>query len=422
MTILHSIPWKLNKTIKQKSLKKELLIIGGGLAGFWSAISAIRQSREIKKRDMVNITLINPDNIVTIHPTLNHESLVGLSFEMDRYFVPLGVHQIFGRVLQIFPNANQVVIDVGNNHQVVNYDYLILASGATIKLPKIKGIHKSFKLDSFKSALKLENHLIGLARKAHKQEGDNTILVIGSEFKGLEIAVQIQQLAHMLSINLPNKKDLFKIILIDEENQLASKFSKHCRVYIEEMISYQNINVRLNSSIKTIDSHGVFLSNGDHISSKTVIWTKGLMANFLTTFFEGSRDSFNRLMVNSYLKLPEYPNVIAAGNVAHLIKNSQNDLILDCQYAQFEGRWAGNNAINDLFDIPLKNYERLDHFPCVDLGAPPQISSDNFDAEVQNKIYNQFSKERYINNTTIFPWQDIEATVSGSYPELIIKN
>ena len=58
-------------------LKKQLVIIGGGFAGFWSAISAIRQSREIKKRDEVEIILINPDNQVTIRPKLNDLSLEG---------------------------------------------------------------------------------------------------------------------------------------------------------------------------------------------------------------------------------------------------------------------------------------------------------------------------------------------------------
>ncbi|MEP6806573.1 MAG: hypothetical protein ABI892_18745 [Flavobacterium sp.] len=36
--------------IYKRKMKKELLIIGGGFAGFWSALSAIRQSRELKKK------------------------------------------------------------------------------------------------------------------------------------------------------------------------------------------------------------------------------------------------------------------------------------------------------------------------------------------------------------------------------------
>src|SRR5690606_33154942 len=83
---------------------------------------------------------------------------------------------------------------------------------------------------------------------------------------------------------------------------------------------------------------------------------------------EGPKDGLNRLFVDSFLKLSGYDNVIAAGNVAHLPNDETPSPFINCQYAQLEGRWAGHNAINDLFNIPLKGYEQPDYINCPDLG------------------------------------------------------
>ena len=93
-----------------------------------------------------------------------------------------------------------------------------------------------------------------------------------------------------------------------------------------------------------------------HGLRETVIWTKGMVTSSLTHFFKGAKDDLNRLTVDQFLRLPGYKNVIAAGKVAHTKGRDQYPHFMDCQYAQFEGRWAGHNAVNALFNIPLKEY------------------------------------------------------------------
>jgi NADH dehydrogenase len=46
---------------------------------------------------------------------------------------------------------------------------------------------------------------------------------------------------------------------------------------------------------------------------------------------------------------------------------------MDCHYAQFEGRWAGHNAINDMFNLLLEEYVPADYPPCIDLGEPEPV-------------------------------------------------
>ncbi|TKK65844.1 hypothetical protein FC093_19010 [Ilyomonas limi] len=401
-------------------MKKQLLIIGGGFAGFWSAISAIRQSRVIKKRGDIEITLVNPDNEVTLRPTLNEPLLEGLRFELDKYLKPLGIHQIFGRAEIIHPEKNEVIISTVQSLSNFHYDYLILTTGASLRMPDIPGIGNTFKIDSFANAQILEDHLIELAKKDFNEEGASTFVVAGSEFTGLETVTSVEQKAHTIQLYYSGKKSTFRSILLESESRMASQFSKACNQYVQDVITSKNIEVITGSEIIRIEPAFVLLRNGDRIATRTVIWTKGLAASSLTQFFKGAKDEFDRLHVDQFLKLPAYNNVIAAGNVAHSSGQGTSSL-MDCQYAQFEGRWAGHNAVNDLFGVPMKKYVQPGYANCIDLGEPQPQCINDAERDLQREKYYQTAKEKHINRITMYPWQDVEETVKASDPDMLVQ-
>jgi len=150
----------------------------------------------------------------------------------------------------------------------------------------------------------------------------------------------------------------------------------------------------------------------------TVIWTSGMTTSSLTYFFKSAKDELNRLTVDQFLKLPNYKNVIAAGKLAHKKGNDHYPGLMDCHYAQFEGRWAGHNAINDLFNFPLKEYVQPAYIICIDLGEPSTPYATNGERDMQNKRYEQRTAMNYINSVTMYPWQDAEETVRESVPEI----
>ncbi|HTE32357.1 MAG TPA: FAD-dependent oxidoreductase [Chryseolinea sp.] len=399
-------------------LKKQLVIIGGGFAGFWSAISAIRESREIQKRGEVEITLINPDNYVTIRARLNELSSEGLRFELDKYLKPLGVHQIIGRAEIIDPQKSEIAVSTAQGIRNLKYDYLILAAGSSLQVSNLPGIAHTFNVDSFDNVQRLENHIIELGSKGFREEGAATFVVVGSEFKGLEAATGIEQKARTIQAYYSGAKADFRIVLLEGRNQVASQISKGCWQYIQDVIGSKNIEVMSNSELAVIGPASVLLSNGERIATRTVIWTEGMVANFLTRFFTGARDGLNRLTVDRFLKLPGYNNVIAAGNVAHSFGDNEHSSLMDCQYAQFEGRWAGHNAINDLFNAPLHEYVQPGYVNCVDLGEPQTLHANDWERAMQKRRYDERAAEEHINSVTMFPWQDIEETVKASYPEI----
>jgi NADH dehydrogenase len=395
-------------------LKKHLLIIGGGFAGFWSAISAVRQSREIRKRGEVEITLINPDNEVTIGQGLNE----GLRFELDKYLKPLGIGQIIGRAEVINQEESQVVVSMAEELNVLNYDYLILACGASLQVSNLPGISYTFNLALRDNADQLEGHIIDLAKNDFLGEGASTFVVVGSEITGLEAVTGIEQKVRTMEAYYSGKKSDFRIVLLESGDQVGSSFSTECRQYIMDVVASKNIEVMSNTEVTEIAPASILLNNGTRISTRTVIWTKDMIASSLTRSFKGVKDNLNRLAVDRFLKVPGYDNIIAAGNVAHTSVDNGYSSLMDCQYAQFEGRWAGHNAINDLFKIQLKEYVHPGYATCVDLGEPQTPYATDWELSLQKKRYEERAIERHINLVTMYPWQVVEETVKASYPEI----
>ena len=388
-------------------MKKQLVIIGGGFAGFWSAISAVRQSREIKKRDEVDIILINPNNQVTIRPPLNELSLNAMRFELDKYLKPLGIYQITGRADIIDPENNEVIISTERGTRNLKYDFLILASGGSLQLPNLPGIHYAFNVDTLDHVQSLEDHIIDLAKNDFNETGATTFVVVGSEFTGLEVATTIEQKARTIHAFYSGRKLSFKVILLETGNQPVPPYSNECRQYIDEIIAFRHIEVIPNAEPSAIEPDAVFFINGNHIPTRTVIWTRGMKTSSLTYFFKSAKDELNRLTLDQFLRLSGYKNVMAAGKVAH-----------DWQFAQFEGRWAGHNAINDLFHLPLKEYTQPDFINCIDLGEPSVSYAENGAQDMQKRRYEKRKAMNYINSVTMFPWQDVEETVRESFPEI----
>ncbi|MET0635850.1 MAG: FAD-dependent oxidoreductase [Chitinophagaceae bacterium] len=403
-------------TSKGTQLKKQLLIIGGGFAGFWSAISAIRQSREIQKRGEVDITLINPDNHVTIRSGINELPSDILRFDLDKYLKPMGVHQVIGRAEIINPEINEVIVSTSQGIRTIIYDYLILATGASLEVPNIPGISHTFNIDSFSNSQRLEDHIIELSNKGFQEEGASTFVVVGSGFNGLEIVIGMEQKVTTIHSYNPLKETSFRIILLEGKKQIATQYSPDYRKYINDVLASKNIEVISNTQLCIIGPASVLLDNNIRISTRTVIWTEGIVASPLTHFFKGVKDANNRLSVDRYLKSAVYDNIIAAGNVAHCPGEADQSPFTDCQYAQLEGRWAGHNAINDLFGYPLKEYIQPGYFICADLGEPKSYYSSDWENGTQHKILKQREAENHLNSGTIYPWQDLEETLKASFP------
>ncbi|PIF30891.1 NADH dehydrogenase [Flavobacterium sp. 9] len=400
-------------------MKKQLLIIGGGFAGFWSALSAIRQSRELQKENELEMTLVNMDEYLTIRPRLYEVSLEGLRVELKKYFKPLNIKFIIGKAEIINPEQNLVTVATNHGSRIVNYDYLILSSGSVLKAINIPGIENTFNVDTFNGAQRLEDHLVQLASKNFEGDGATTFVIAGSGLTGLEVVTVIKEKALKILGEHGQDPIDFKVVLIEKADKVGNYYSTEAQDYVIKTLETKNVTVVTGVSLAGVNSKGATLSDGTFIPSQTVISTVGLVASSLCNFFKGEKDKLGRLHVNKYLQLEEYENVIAAGDVANIPTDDKgNSSLMACQFSMFLGKWAGHNAVNSLFSQPLKPYNYTDYVTCVDLGQEDGMLTTGWERTLAFSGIEGKNIKMEVTTKLIYPADDVETALTDSYPEV----
>lgn len=113
------------------STVKKILIIGGGFAGVWSALAAMRHCILLNKTKEVEITLINKDAYHGLRPRFYEEDLSQTRIPLEKILTPYGIKLVIGEVTLI--DLTHQKVDVKNSSselEIHEYDKLILAAGS----------------------------------------------------------------------------------------------------------------------------------------------------------------------------------------------------------------------------------------------------------------------------------------------------
>ncbi|MBL7729931.1 MAG: NAD(P)/FAD-dependent oxidoreductase [Chitinophagaceae bacterium] len=120
------------------TMKRQILIIGGGNAGVSVAAQLLRKNKAL------DIAIIEPSETHYYQPAW---TLVGAGvFDINKTIrreaevLPHGVKWIKQRVVSFQPEANTVTLD---NNEVIGYEYLIVAPGIQLNWNEIKGLKVS---------------------------------------------------------------------------------------------------------------------------------------------------------------------------------------------------------------------------------------------------------------------------------------
>lgn len=168
---------------------KDVLVLGGGFAGVWSAAGAVRLARSVSEDDL-RVRLISAGDDMVVRPRLYERNPDKMQISLDSLLGPIGVNRINARVESI-DVAAQFVTARGHDGALVTatYDRLVLATGSQLNRPAFPGSAHAFDIDTLDAATALDAHLHRLPHLAN--EGQYTADVVGASFTGLEIATEL---------------------------------------------------------------------------------------------------------------------------------------------------------------------------------------------------------------------------------------
>ncbi|HEN8735442.1 TPA: NAD(P)/FAD-dependent oxidoreductase [Pseudomonas putida] len=380
---------------------KQILIIGAGFAGLWSALSAIRQL-DLNGSKGVEVTLLAPQAELHVRPRFYEPDVHTLAAPLQALFDAVNVRFVQGTAYHIDEAARRVGYRTRSGTRcTLPYDRLIMACGSELERPDMDGIEHAFDVDKLHSAARLETHLKSLASLPNTP-ARNTVVVAGGGFTGIETATELP--ARLRAIL--GEDAALRVVVIDRGARIGAALGDGIRPAIEQACEALGVEWVCGATVVSVDPAGVQLDNGQRIDASTVVWTVGFKANPLTEQISGERDNRGRLHVDGNLKVKGNDAVYAAGDVAYATCDALgNPAMMSCQHAIPLGRHAGNNAAAELIGVPPMAYSQPKYVTCLDLGAWGAVYTEGWDREVSPPEDKAEAKalKRQINSVWIYP-------------------
>ncbi len=307
---------------------KKLVVIGGGFAGL-ELVKGLGNSKEF------HITLVDGNNY-NFFPPLIYQVSTG-------FMEPSAISYPFRKILREFKNARfrlgsleRVVAEESKiilSNGELDYDILVMATGTETNFFGNENIaEKSLPMKTISDALSLRNIILTrLDRATRIQDKEErkrhlTFVIAGAGPTGVELSGILAEMKSSIIIkDYPELKedDLGEISLIDGQESVLAAMSNNAQEYTGKKLSELGVTLIMNTLVKDFDGETVFLSNGDEIQSKNLIWAAGVSARTFDGFSPDCIGAGKRLKTNQFNQVHSYDNIYALGDCA-LVYGDEN--------------------------------------------------------------------------------------------------
>jgi len=240
------------------------------------------------------------------------------------------------------------VSSTDREHVPVQYDYLILATGARHSYFG----HNEFEkfapgLKSLADALSIRNKILQAFEQAEAEEDVTghrdllTFILVGSGPTGVEMAAALAIFVHTTLRSDFRRIDptSARIILLDAAPKVLGTFAPDLSAAAQKRLGNLGVEVRLGHAVEKVDEDGVTVG-GERIASKTVIWTAGVAPSPVGKWLGVETDRAGRVRVQKDLKVPGHPEIFVIGDTMSLDQDGK-PLPGVAQVAMQQGRYVG---------------------------------------------------------------------------------
>lgn len=336
--------------------RPHVVIIGGGFAGL-NAAKALRDAP-------VSVTLVDQRNHHLFQPLLYQVATASLSPADIASPIRAVLRRqgntrvLLARVTTIDPSAKTIGFDDGES---LAFDFLIIAAGAT---------HSYFGHDEWAAfakglkdvddAVQIRNQILlafesgERAKSEAERQKDLTFTIVGGGPTGVELAGAIAEIAtHSVARDFdaidPSQS---RIVLIEAAPRILATFPEALAASAQRDLERLGVEVMVDSRVTGIDENGVSLASGERLAARTVLWAAGVQASPLGKVLGAETDRAGRVVVQTTLAVPEFPDIYVVGDLAALNDQNGHPYPGVAQVAIQQGRWAAGNIIRRLNDEP----------------------------------------------------------------------
>jgi NADH dehydrogenase len=319
-------------------------VLGGGFAGGY--VARLLGSR--------GATIVSPENFMLYTPMLP-EAASG-TLEPRHVVVPLRLmcphaELLLGRATALDEEARLVHVATEDGEFDVGYEQLVVALGAVPRALPIPGLAEhalSFK--NLADAIYLRNHVLREleAAVAQPEEAERhlTFLFVGAGYAGVEALAELSDLVRDALRFYPELKEApRRWVLVDAAPKILPEIPARLGDYAARELTKRGVDIRVSTTLESVDDKGAVLSDGTRFETHTVVWTAGVKAHPLLDRLGLPLDDRGRVLVGPTLQVDGRDNVWALGDGARVPNEAtpgQSDPPT-CQHALRQARRLAKN-------------------------------------------------------------------------------
>ena len=334
----------------RREAKGGVLVAGGGFAGGYVARLLGRHGA----------TIVSPENFMLFTPILP-EAASG-TIEPRHVVVPLRqmcphAELLLGRATALDLADRRAHVETEEGIVTVGYENVVVALGAisrTLPIPGLADHALGFK--TLADAIYLRNHVLRRleAAVAAPSEGQRrrelTFVFVGAGYAGVEALAELSDLVRDALRYYPTLRDEPQHwVLVDAASKILPEIPTTLGDYAARQLSGRGVDIRVETTLESVEPHAAVLSDGDRILTSTVVWTAGVRANPLNERFGLPLDERGRIKVEPTLEVEDLSNVWALGDgarVPNLATPGQYDPPT-CQHALRQARRLAKNLTGE---------------------------------------------------------------------------
>lgn len=301
----------------QRNQKKRVVIVGGGLGG-------LRLAEDLYGSGM-QVVLIDKNNFHQFPPLIYQIASAGI----DPSSISFPFRQIFRKRKDFyFRMAEARMVDtekkiLQTSIGKIDYDYLVLAAGATTNFFGNKNIEEwAIPMKTVPEAMGLRNALLSnferaltCATEEERQELLN-VVIVGGGATGVEIAGALSEMKrYVIPYDYPDMdSSLMHIYLIEAGDRLLAGLSQESSQKAYDFLKSMGVDIQFGKMVTDYRDHKVVMKDGTEIPTRTFLWVSGIRANAMPGIDESHLGRGFRFKVDEFNRIPGVEDVFAIGD------------------------------------------------------------------------------------------------------------
>jgi NADH dehydrogenase len=373
-------------------MREQIVVVGGGFAGFWACLAARRAGAE-----QVAVTLVSRDPVLQVRPRLYEADPASLGVDLLPLLATAGVSFVAGEAVALDCARNTIGLASGDE---LRYGRLVVATGSVLRRPPLPGAGEAYTIDTQRDAIAFDARLAEVVR----QTSSPVIVVVGAGFTGIELALELRDRVAMHGGGAHAER--LRIVLADRADVVGPELGAGPRPAIEAALAEARVELWLGAKVAALGADRLAFADGTAIFADAVVLTTGMTAADFVRLVPGDRDALGRIIVDRSLRAASAPEIFVAGDAAAADIGDGHHTLQSCQHALQLGRFAGENAARDLVGLPAVPYVQLAYVTCLDLGRSGAVLTQGFDRAVAATGAEAKARKRRINTEVIYPPAD----------------